>query len=229
MLDIVQHKAQLQAYFNGLGFERWSAIYGEVPLSAVRRTIREGHARMLKLAESWLAEEGFGSGNSALDAGCGTGLFSEILARRGMAVTGADIAPQMAAAAEARLRAAGLVGNFVASDLEAIQGRFDLVACFDVLVHYPSAGFAQLCTHLANLTGRTMLFTYAPYSPLLATLHRIGGMFPKGQRRTEIQMIREREVYATLAAAGLRVRRAKPVSHRFYHVTLVEAERIENA
>jgi magnesium-protoporphyrin O-methyltransferase len=228
LLDIVQHKAQLQAYFDGLGFERWSAIYGEVPLSAVRRTIREGHARMLAVAEAWLVEGGFGTGSSVLDAGCGTGLFSEIAARHGMAVTGADIAPQMAAAAEARLRAAGLAGHFVASDLEAIQGRFDVVACFDVLVHYPSAGFAQLCTHLANLTERRLLFTYAPYSPLLAALHRVGGMFPKGQRRTEIQMIREQEVHATLAAAGLRVQRAKPISHRFYHVTLVEAERVQN-
>ena len=54
--DRAQHKAQLQDYFDGVGFDRWSAIYGKAPLSRIRRTIRTGHDRMLAQADAWLAE-----------------------------------------------------------------------------------------------------------------------------------------------------------------------------
>src|SRR5690349_9509299 len=112
-MDIAQqHKSRLREYFDGIGFERWSAIYGQAEVSRIRQTIRAGHAAMLAQAEQWLCEGvgswelGVGNGltnpqpptpNSApqvLDAGCGTGLFSLALARRGFDVTAVDIAPQ---------------------------------------------------------------------------------------------------------------------------------------
>jgi magnesium-protoporphyrin O-methyltransferase len=225
MLDLAQHKDRLRSYFDGLGYERWSAIYGDGPLSAVRRAIREGHTRMLQVADDWLAEAKLATGARVLDAGCGTGLFSLLLARKGLAVTAVDIAPSMVEATAAALDAAGLKADCIAADLEAINGQFALVACFDVLVHYPAESFTQLLHHLASLTENRLFFTYAPYSPLLATLHRIGGLFPSSQRRTEIQMIPEHVVRTTLANAGLRIQRVTPIRHRFYHVTLVEAVR----
>ncbi len=51
MTDVSQHKQQLRDYFDGDGFQRWSAIYGEAEVSRVRRTIRVGHNRMLARAE----------------------------------------------------------------------------------------------------------------------------------------------------------------------------------
>jgi magnesium-protoporphyrin O-methyltransferase len=225
MLDLAQHKDRLRSYFDGLGYERWSAIYGDGPLSAVRRAIREGHTRMLQVADGWLAEAAFPKGTRVLDAGCGTGLFSLLLARKGLAVTAVDIAPNMVEATAAALGTEGLQADCIVTDLEAINGQFALVACFDVLVHYPAESFTQLLRHLANLTESRLFFTYAPYSPLLAALHRLGGMFPQGQRRTEIQMIPAQVVQQTLAEAGLRMQRVAPIRHRFYHVTLVEAVR----
>jgi magnesium-protoporphyrin O-methyltransferase len=160
-----------------------------------------------------------------LDAGCGTGLFSLALARRGFDITALDIAPQMVAATREQARAAGLAERVTCSsgDLESASGSFDAVVCFDVLVHYPRASFAQLCTHLASLTRGPLLMTYAPREPVLAALHWLGGRFPRGQRRTDIQMIPEPFVRATLAAAGMRVTRQARVSRGFYHVTLLEA------
>mgnify|MGYP000269925098 CR=1 FL=1 len=35
------HKSRLLAYFDGQGFERWSAIYGDAEVSRIRRTIRD--------------------------------------------------------------------------------------------------------------------------------------------------------------------------------------------
>lgn len=227
-MDIAQHKARLRNYFDGVGFARWSAIYGDAALSPVRRAIREGHTRMLAQAEMWLAESiPQAAGLTALDAGCGTGLFSLALARRGFAVRAADIAPQMAAATAAAAAAAGLADRVhcQVSDLDELAGSYDLVACFDVLIHYPPELFGGMLAHLASLSSRTLIFTYAPHSPLLALLHRIGGFFPRSQRRSEIQMIRAELVQRSLAAAGMQIVRTKRVGKSFYHVTLVESVR----
>lgn len=229
MIDTAQHKNRLKDYFDGVGFERWSAIYGQAELSRIRRTIRDGHARMLAQAERWLlealGERRAGSAPHVLDAGCGTGLFSTALAVQGFSVTAVDIAPQMVAAAEANARSAGVQDqiSFANSDLEQISGSYDAVVCFDVLIHYPLPLFAQLCTRLAGLSRGPLLLTYAPHNPLLAGLHWMGGRFPHHHRRTDIQMIPDRFVHQTLEAAGMQARRSVRISRGFYHVTLLEA------
>ncbi|MCS6939528.1 MAG: magnesium protoporphyrin IX methyltransferase [Roseiflexaceae bacterium] len=232
MIDVTRHKQQLRDYFDGDGFRRWSAIYGDAEVSRVRRTIRVGHARMLARAEAWLLEWIGATGRTpltmnALDAGCGTGVFSIMLAQHGMQVTAVDIAPQMVAAAADRARAAGVAQRvtFTAGDIEDVNSAFDVVACFDVLIHYPQPAFDQLLGHLAQRTSGLLLFTYAPYEPLLAAMHWIGGFFPRAHRRTEIRMIRERDVRHTVARYGLCVGRIEPIRSGFYHVNLVEAMR----
>lgn len=220
------HKAQLQSYFDGVGFDRWAAIYGDADLSRVRNTIRTGHDRMLAQAEAWLMESC--GGGTLLDAGCGTGLFSLRMAKHGFDVTAVDIAPRMVQAAQDAADSDDLSGSieFITSDIESVDGRYNAVVCFDVLVHYPRESFAQLCTHLAQCGVGPLLFTYAPYSHLLAALHWVGGHFPQGQRRTEIQMIPDRVVGDTLAQAGMSVKRTVNISHGFYHVKLLEAARV---
>jgi magnesium-protoporphyrin O-methyltransferase len=222
-VDIAKHNARLRAYFNGAGFERWSAIYGDAQLSAVRRAIRSGHSAMLAEAAGWLPP----TVSSALDVGCGTGLFSLTLAQRGADVLAVDLAPQMVAATAAAAAAAGLSERVRSEEaaIDELAGSFDLVVCFDVLIHYPPELFVPLLRHLASLTKRTLLFTFAPATPLLAALHRIGGMFPRSERRTAIQLIPEPLVRTTLHNCGLRVGRTKRISSGFYHVALVEAMR----
>jgi magnesium-protoporphyrin O-methyltransferase len=227
-LDTAQHKARLRYYFDGVGFARWSAIYGDAKLSAVRGTIRAGHAVMLGAAENW-AGAAFpqAAGRTALDAGCGTGLFSLALARRGFDVSAVDLAPHMAAATAANAEAAGLAAKVTAraADLDEISGSYDLVSCFDVLIHYPAELFSGMLAHLAGLCRGTLLFTYAPYSPFLAAMHRVGAYFPHSQRRTDIQMIRHTQVRQALADSGMQLRRSARVGKGFYHVMLVEASR----
>lgn len=224
------HKTNLRAYFDGAGYERWAAIYGEGELrSRVRRTIRAGHSQMLETALAWLDEGVAVRGPQAhmLDAGCGTGLLTRALARRGHRVTAVDLAPQMAAATAEAVRRDGLESRVSchSGDLEQVQGRFDAVACLDVLVHYPQIGFARMLAVLAGLTRGPLIVTYAPHNQLLAALHWLGGRFPKSERRTEIQMIPDAFVDAALAAHGMHPRRRARISRGFYHVTLLEAVR----
>ena len=153
------------------------------------------------------------------------------MAQRGFTVTAVDIAPRMVDAAQQAAHQVG-VGEricFHVGDVESVTRtnatHFDAVACFDVLVHYPAASFTLFCTQLAQHATTVFLFTYAPYSRPLAFLHWLGGRFPQGQRRTEIQMIPDQTVKHALAAAGMRVRRTQTISHGFYHVTLLEAEK----
>ena len=95
------------------------------------------------------------------------------------------------------------------------------------MIHYPQPAFDQLIAHLANCTRSLLLFTYAPYEPLLAAMHWIGGFFPRAHRRTEIQMIREEDVRRSVSLNGLHVGRIEPIRSGFYHVNLVEAVRGE--
>lgn len=219
------YKAKLQRYFDGIGFERWSAIYGDAPVSRIRRTVREGHLQMLEQAKSWL--EDYAAGSTLLDAGCGTGLFSLMMAQEDFSVTGVDLAPRMVTAAQAAAQAMHLgdAVRFVTGDIESVDERFDVTACFDVLVHYPRESFEHLCEVLAQRTRRTLVFTYAPYSRMFALLHWIGGHFPQGNRRTTIQMIRDDTVKDILENLGFQIRHSVVISHGFYHVKLVEASR----
>lgn len=220
-----RHKARLRNYFEGVGFERWRAIYGEEQLSAVRQSIREGHRRMLALLYGWLDELNLPPGAHLLDAGCGTGLLSVALAQRGYTVTAVDISSQMVQAAAQRAQAAGVAGrmHFLVSDLETVGGSYDAVACLDVLIHYPEAAFGPMCAHLARRSRGRLFFTHAPYNRLLAAMHWLGGYFPKSQRRTDIQMIRDNVVRQSLAEATMQVQRSAQVNHGFYFVRLVQA------
>lgn len=66
----------------------------------------------------------------ALDIGCGRGIWTIELARRGWDVTGVDNVPAAVARARARIAAAGVRADVVRGDItslrSAIDGRFDL-------------------------------------------------------------------------------------------------------
>lgn len=224
-INPASHKSQLQHYFDGVGFERWSAIYGDADLSRIRRTIREGHEQMLAQVEMWLLDDR--KPKTLLDAGCGTGLLSVRMAQHGINVRGIDIAPRMISAASLAAENAQVdhFSDFSVGDVETVDGQFDAAVCLDVLVHYPHNAFSQLCTHLAQRSTGSFIMTYAPYNRLLAMLHWLGGRFPKGERRTDIQMIPERVVKQALAEANMKIFRQVSISHGFYHVTLLEARR----
>ncbi|SFD15078.1 class I SAM-dependent methyltransferase [Streptomyces aidingensis] len=96
-----------------------------------------------------------------LDAGCGTGTMSLLLAEAGHRVTGVDISPRMVELARAKLAAAGLPARFLVGDAAAPptgERRFDVLLCRHVLWTLPDPA-AALREWAARLRpGGRMLF-----------------------------------------------------------------------
>ena len=220
-----EHKKMLRSYFDGQGFQRWASIYGDDKLSSIRNTVRQGHAVMMDRAFDWLQQLGLPKGATVLDAGCGTGLFSIRLAKEGYKVKSVDIASQMVAKTKEEATKQGVQNNmeFEVNTIESVSGTYDAVVCFDVLIHYPAEGFAQAFQNLSSLTKGSVIFTYAPYNNILAFQHWLGGFFPKKERRTTIQMIRDEEMHKAMDAAGMKVKSREKISFGFYHTMLMNA------
>jgi SAM-dependent methyltransferase len=95
-----------------------------------------------------------------LDLGCGGGWTSVFLARRGYAVVGQDIAPDMVDVADANRAAAGPLDlSFVVSDYEnlAFRDEFDGALFYDALHHAEDPAAALAAVHRALKPGGVLV------------------------------------------------------------------------
>jgi len=89
-----------------------------------------------------------------LDIGCGAGLLTEALARRGYAMLGMDAAPEAIAAAKAHAMAHGLSIDYRVGKAEELLHsgeRFSVVTALEVIEHVPVAN--RLLRVLATLVA----------------------------------------------------------------------------
>ena len=87
-------------------------------------------------------------GMRALDVGCGPGVLALTLARLGLAVTGADLSPEMLAHARANAAARHLTADFIQTDVTALpfaDETFDVVVSRYVVWNLPDprAAYAE--------------------------------------------------------------------------------------
>ncbi|MFM8276891.1 MAG: magnesium protoporphyrin IX methyltransferase [Cyanobium sp.] len=224
-------KAEVKGYFETTGFERWNRIYSDSDaVNNVQRNIRIGHQKTVDEALSWLQEQGDLGSRSFCDAGCGVGSLAIPLALAGAgSVLASDLSEAMVNEAQRRAHEAGLAAErlrFHASDLESLQGRYDTVICLDVFIHYPQAAAEEMVRHLASLTERRLLVSFAPYTPLLALLKCIGQLFPGPSKTTRAYQLREAGIVAAAEACGFKVAQASLKQAPFYYSRLICFERV---
>ena len=97
------------------------------------------------------------AGRDLLDAGCGTGLFSQVGAERGAQVTSVDVGEGLLAQVAKKCESRKVVGSVM--DLPFEDAAFDYVVCTEVIEHTtdPSRAVAELARVLRP--GGTLVLT----------------------------------------------------------------------
>jgi magnesium-protoporphyrin O-methyltransferase len=211
-------RARLTDYFDRTAFDAWAAMTSDAPVSKIRATVRAGRNEMRNTLLSWLPADL--TGKRVLDAGCGTGMLAIEAARRGATVVGVDVSPQLVATGADRLpddvrsRITLVAGDM----LDPALGDFDHIVSMDVLIHYEADEIAAATAQLAQRAGHSLIFTFAPGTPLLRTARAAGRLFPKSDRSPTIIPVGHGHLKANLARAvpHARLGRDSRVSRGFY-------------
>ena len=163
---------------------------------------RAGRDEMRNTLLSWLPEDL--TGKRLLDAGCGTGALAVELAQRGAHVVAIDLSPTLVQLARERTPEDLGEGKleFIAGDmLSTSLGRFDHVVCMDSMIHYEKHDMVQVLAGLTERTAKSVLFTFAPSNPILATMIRVGRVFPRGDRAPFIEPVSESSLRGLISNA----------------------------
>lgn len=183
-------RGELETYFDRTASEAWAKLTSDAPVSGIRATVRAGRDAMRETLLNWLPEDL--SGRRILDAGCGAGQMSLALAERGADVIAIDLAETLVGLAQERTEKLSFPGtiDFRVGDMtDPALGQFDHVVAMDSLIHYGAGDLvAMLDTFLPRAT-RSVVFTFAPRTPLLSAMHAAGKLFPKSDRSPAIQPI----------------------------------------
>jgi len=188
-------RGQLETYFDRTAADAWKRLTSDVPVSGIRATVRAGRDRMRATLLSWLPADL--RGKRVLDAGCGTGALAVEAARRGAHVVAIDLAGTLVALAAERAPSDlghGAIEFRVGDMTDPALGTFDHVVGMDSLIHYRAPDMARVVAGLAARSTGSVLFTFAPRTPLLSVMHATGRLFPRGDRAPSIEPVR----YATI-------------------------------
>jgi magnesium-protoporphyrin O-methyltransferase len=216
----------LETYFDSTAQRAWIDLTSTAKVGRIRATVRAGRDRMRATLLGWLPADL--RRTRLLDAGCGTGAFAIEAARRGAEVVAIDVAAGLVDVARER---AGFLGHGtidwrVGDMRDPALGRFDHAVAMDSLIHYAASDIADLIATLSQGTEHSILFTFAPSTRALETMHRVGRLFPRGNRAPAIQPVREDELRDRLAALpGWRIGRTERVSSGFYASQAMELVR----
>jgi len=175
-------RGQIQNYFDRTAVAAWATLTSDAPVGRIRTTVRAGRNQMRNTLLSWLPEDLHG--RRILDAGCGTGALAVEAARRGAEVVAIDLSPTLVNLARDRLPTdlRGTVDFHSGDMLDEKLGRFDHVVAMDSIIHYDTTDAVKALSQLAERTSTSIVFTYAPRTPLLATMIAIGRLLPRGDR-----------------------------------------------
>lgn len=153
-------------------------------------------------------------GKKVIDIGCGGGLVSEGMARRGADVTGIDLGEAPLAVARLHAEQAGVDVEYLNTPAERIaaerEGQYDAVTCLEMLEHVPDPGaVVAACARLVKPGGQIFFSTINrnPKSFLFAIVgaEYVLRLLPRGTHEYT-KFIRPSELAGWCRDAGLEVR-----------------------
>jgi magnesium-protoporphyrin O-methyltransferase len=179
---------------------------------------------------SWLPQDL--RGKRILDAGAGTGALSVEMARRGAQVTAIDLSPTLVELAQTRIPynlGEGSIVFRVGDMLAPALGHFDHIVCMDSLIHYRAPDVVRAVAGLAARAETSVLFTFAPRTPMLSAMHAVGRLFPRGDRAPAIEPVGARALGKRLgndaALAAWQANRTRRIESGFYKSQALEIVR----
>lgn len=170
------------------------------------------------------------AGKQVLDIGCGGGILSDSMARKGAVVTGIDLSVKALRVAQLHAMEVGTPNlNFrevSAEDMAREQpGAFDVVTCMEMLEHVPDpASVVKACSTLVKPGGWVFFSTINrnPKSFLFAIVgaEYVLNMLPKGTHEYA-KLIRPSELGSYCRAAGLELQQTRgmaynPLTQRYW-------------
>jgi magnesium-protoporphyrin O-methyltransferase len=237
-----ERRGQIETYFDRTAVDAWKRLTSDAPVGRIRASVRAGRDQMRATLLGWLPEDLHGA--RILDAGCGTGALAVEAAMRGADVVAIDLSPTLVDLARERApKTFGLLAqsqdnvdrkfgkiDFRAGDmLDPALGRFHYVIGMDSLIHYQTSDVVSVLAKFAERTTHSILFTYAPRTPILAAMISVGRLFPKRDRAPWIEPIATQALLRKVAAnnqlSGWREGRTKKISSGFYTSQALELVR----
>ena len=218
---------QIETYFDHTAADAWARLTSDAPVGRIRATVRAGRDRMRATLLSCLPADLHG--RRILDAGCGTGALAVEAAHRGAEVVAIDLSPTLVHLARERLPAipGGGSVDFRSGDmLDPALGHFDHVVAMDSIIHYGTEDAVAALSQLAQRTSSSLLFTFAPRTPLLATMIAVGRLFPRKDRAPWLEPMAadklKRLIAQDITLQHWRTGRTERVSSGFYKSQALE-------
>ena len=209
-------RGNLESYFDRTAAKAWEQLTSDAPVSGIRATVRAGRTTMRDTLLSWLPADM--TGLRLLDAGCGTGALAVAAAERGAQVVAIDVAGSLVQIARDRAPAHLAIDWRVGDLLDPALGHFDHVVAMDSLIHYRAFDIVAVLQQLAERTHGSIVFTFAPQTPLLMAMLGMGRLFPRSDRSPAILPVRDRllRTLITNAVPTSRIGRDRRISASFY-------------
>jgi magnesium-protoporphyrin O-methyltransferase len=225
-------RGEIETYFDRTAVDAWKRLTSDAPVGRIRASVRAGRDQMRATLLNWLPQDL--TGLRVLDAGCGTGALAVEAAHRGATVTAIDLSPTLVDLARERAPKvfnvdAGAI-TFLAGDMfDEALGEFDYVVGMDSLIHYQTTDVVNILAGFAARTQRSILFTYAPRTPILAAMISVGRLFPKRDRAPWLEPIATsvltRQISENAPLQQWQIGRTQKISSGFYTSQALELTR----
>jgi SAM-dependent methyltransferase len=179
------------------------------------------HAGIRERARLILNKLGYGN-SKVLDAGCGIGLYSLEIAKRGFKVTGIDFEQEKINTAKELSQSSGIKAKFICKNLVKIKlkEKFDIILCSEVLEHIKN--YQKVISNLTKLLekdGKIIITVpkISKYSKNIENYKRFGHVYPG---------FTEENLKETLIKNNLKILEIKFYSHPFTRFALSLNERL---